>query len=505
MHKLEAEAGTLEQNGWTGTDAQEVEPTQRVSVTKRVRVKRTVWTGSDDAYEILGVRRGATAHELRAAYLRLVKEHHPDRCPPVAEGREGDAGERLKAINEAYRQLKAAAGGRDAARGKAIRFAFGALTSALPMLAIVGAYLAGWIGPRTPGPEVAVVAAGPRQGPGQRSGDSQSGTGTTSLEKDSAVGRQTAFADAKRQATKAAWARFIADYPGGEPEAYTRQAIATIERAEVADARRREARLAWTAVEKGTKADIQQFIARHSDGEFIGKAKLALAAIARAEEAAWAAAERDGTKEALQRFLNKHPDGDLVGKAKVALGAIARAEQAAWVAAERAGSKETLLRFLNEHADAPQAPLAGKALAAFIDAESKAQVELESWARAKNDGSKAALSKYLSEHPLGRHVQEARTRVARLEAGEWDEAAWHVALQADNKTAYLAYLAAHPGGRHATAARVRLAELETTEMQAKEAVKEARVDTAKMPPPAKRPSALAEEMPFIGADGRIRR
>lgn len=47
----------------------------------------------EDYYHILDVKRDATAEEIKAAYRRLVKEHHPDK---------GKSPERIKEINEAY-------------------------------------------------------------------------------------------------------------------------------------------------------------------------------------------------------------------------------------------------------------------------------------------------------------------------------------------------------------------------------------------------------------------
>ena len=35
----------------------------------------------DDPYEVLGLEPSATRVEIRAAYLRLAKKHHPDKNP----------------------------------------------------------------------------------------------------------------------------------------------------------------------------------------------------------------------------------------------------------------------------------------------------------------------------------------------------------------------------------------------------------------------------------------
>jgi hypothetical protein len=499
MRGLVADAGTLERNG----GVPEAEAAHVIKVAKQARDKARSWGSSDDPYDILGVRRGASAREIRAAYLRLVKELHPDGRTPDPDDPDHDANERLKAINAAYRKLKAAGGAGRRGWGPGALFAVGVLTSALPLLAVMGAYSAGWLGSRTPVP--GIVAAPQSKG----------AASVTSVEKDSAVGRQIAFADARTQGTKAAWVKFIADYPGGEPEALARQAIAAIERADAAAARKRQERLAWLTAENGTKADMQQFLARYADGEHAGKARLALAAIAsaeakaRTEQTAWAAAEGAGTREALQRFLDKHhdaPQAPQAGKALAAVASAARAEQAAWAAAESAGTREALQGFLDRHRDAPQAPQASKALAAIASAEAKARAEQETWTKAKGDGGKAALHAYLSEHPSGRHAAEAKARVARLEADEKDDQAWRLALHRNSKAAYTGYLSAHPKGRRAAEARMRIAGLERAAAPTKAAVKEARAEPVKAPsvrPP--RPPTAAVSEPFVGADGRIRR
>ena len=52
-------------------------------------------------YVVLGVTADATTKEIKKAYRRLAKEHHPDRNP--AKNPEAEA--RIKEINEAYEVL----------------------------------------------------------------------------------------------------------------------------------------------------------------------------------------------------------------------------------------------------------------------------------------------------------------------------------------------------------------------------------------------------------------
>jgi len=52
-----------------------------------------------DYYEILGVKKTATAAEIKSAYRKLALKHHPDK------NKEKDAEEKFKAINQAYEVL----------------------------------------------------------------------------------------------------------------------------------------------------------------------------------------------------------------------------------------------------------------------------------------------------------------------------------------------------------------------------------------------------------------
>ncbi len=55
---------------------------------------------SKDPYEILGVRRSASQDEIKKAYRRLAKQHHPDRNP-----HDKSAEERFKEVHAAYEVL----------------------------------------------------------------------------------------------------------------------------------------------------------------------------------------------------------------------------------------------------------------------------------------------------------------------------------------------------------------------------------------------------------------
>jgi len=54
---------------------------------------------ADDFYEVLGVARDASAPEIRRAYRRLARQHHPDRNP------QPDGPERFRTLAEAYAVL----------------------------------------------------------------------------------------------------------------------------------------------------------------------------------------------------------------------------------------------------------------------------------------------------------------------------------------------------------------------------------------------------------------
>lgn len=57
-------------------------------------------------HEILGVARDADADAVQKAYLKLVREHHPDRAATSSAALQTEASDKTKAINWAYERLK---------------------------------------------------------------------------------------------------------------------------------------------------------------------------------------------------------------------------------------------------------------------------------------------------------------------------------------------------------------------------------------------------------------
>ncbi|MBS9775529.1 MAG: DnaJ domain-containing protein [Fusobacterium sp.] len=64
------------------------------------------WTvNRDKYYQELGVNKNCTKEELRKAYLKKVKENHPDKFANASEREKEQHEDKLKKINEAYDNL----------------------------------------------------------------------------------------------------------------------------------------------------------------------------------------------------------------------------------------------------------------------------------------------------------------------------------------------------------------------------------------------------------------
>lgn len=67
---------------------------------------------SSDPYAILGVERGATPEEIRAAYRRAVAQYHPDKVSHLGQELQELAHQKLLAIQQAYDYLLGRRNGR---------------------------------------------------------------------------------------------------------------------------------------------------------------------------------------------------------------------------------------------------------------------------------------------------------------------------------------------------------------------------------------------------------
>lgn len=57
-------------------------------------------------YDVLGVAPSASVEEIRQAYLRLARRHHPDRQAEAPVADRADAERRMREINAAWRELR---------------------------------------------------------------------------------------------------------------------------------------------------------------------------------------------------------------------------------------------------------------------------------------------------------------------------------------------------------------------------------------------------------------
>src|SRR5262245_7402090 len=433
-----------------------------------------------DPYAVLGVPRGAVLPEIRAAYLKLVKELHPD-------GRQLNpaAGELLKVVNKAYEDLKAQARQPEPQpphppwlSRPGTFFAVSFLGSSLTLLALVaGLYYAGVFG----GDDEQGRLAAQSQHTAPAPAEAAAKPDTAQLAAARAAADDAAFQEAEREATSASLHRYLGRYSNGRHAQQAATALPAVVNTEIALGQTVEG-------ETGTRIATARSALRHyldlyPQGRLAPEVERKLTAIATAETArfaeheAWAEAERLGTPEGMRRYLAAYPRGENAAHATKALAALeasqARraADQAAWSDASLDGSKTGLRRYLAAYPNGDHATDARTAIAAIEANEARQKADNAAWAKAEQEGSKPALTGYLSAHPNGHHAAAARQAIAAIEANEArqkaDNAAWAKAEQEGSKEAFTHYLAAHPDGTHTALARQTLRALEASERVAR--------------------------------------
>ena len=443
---------------------------------KRAGNKASIPKG--DPHGVLGVRRRASTREVRAAYLRLARELHPD-------GRVDDpvAAERLKLINDAYQELKGFGGRAQARRAERQDFArrarkgflVGFLTSAPVLLAVfAGFYYAGYFGPT----DVASKSAATDQEKSkQAAGPDRLKAGPAAERKNAIDKREIAWVEAERIGTKEALQRFLEEHRDSDHAAKAKRAIAAIDAAE---AKQRAAITAWASIEKNaTRDDLQRFLEEHRDSDHAAKAKQTIAAIdaaearQRAATTAWVSIEKNATRDDLQGFLEEHRDSDHAAKAKRAIAAIdaaeakQRAATTAWASIEKNATRDDLQRFIEEHRDSDHAAKAKRTIAAIDAAEAKQRAAATAWASIEKNATRDDLQRFLEEHRDSDHAAKAKRTIAAIDAAEAKQRAAATAWASIEKNAtrddLQRFLEEHRDSDHAAKAKRTIAAIDAAE------------------------------------------
>ncbi|MDG1804569.1 TerB family tellurite resistance protein [Flavicella sp.] len=69
-------------------------------------IKAMFYNDSESAYKILEIEKAVTDKEVKAAYRKMVKKHHPDKVKHLGEEHVKGAQEKFLKIQEAYEQIK---------------------------------------------------------------------------------------------------------------------------------------------------------------------------------------------------------------------------------------------------------------------------------------------------------------------------------------------------------------------------------------------------------------
>ena len=453
-----------------------------------------------DATAQLGVGRNASLRETRAAHLRLLKDLHP-----VAGSDDPVAGERLKALNRAYQDLKGLerrSASRRAETGffgrRSVLLAASVLTSTLLVLVAVGGlYRTGFFGH---GSSHAIVAEAQtkRVVPVVETVDPS----TVKAADDAA------WAEAEREGTSASLRRYLENYTAGWHASKTVERLAIVTASEAAMSKGSDWRERSAMGEARTT--LRRYLDLYPNGQLAAEVRSKLAVINSAEalvladDAAWSAAQRTGTKAALRQYLDVYPNGMNTTRARDGLAAIdtaeakqrgdstaldvakpvdgpntaaahqtnaaieadeaqQRADTAAWAATKQTGTKVALLQYLDAHPQGAYAVEARQALAAIEASEARQRADDAAWSSAKQANTKEAVRLYLNAYPDGGNAASVPQLLASVTAAEEkmgrDDAAWSKARRQNTRASLSAYLAAHPNGRHVERARARIANL----------------------------------------------
>jgi hypothetical protein len=345
-----------------------------------------------NAYSVLGVRPSAPIQEARAAWLRLVKELHPD-----AGFDDPTAAERLKSINQAYQTLKrwehVVAAGRIRRRAYARARATFVVFLTLPVAAAVG--LGTWTYWDKSGTAIHQADA--------------TGQQQKAVSSDPALGLGLGYAqDAGEKQVIAAqsYQTSLPEWPGDTralPDATRDDGVGQANSDDVA--------WAWAATE-ATSVSLHRYLGRYPQGRHAQKAMQDVVQIAGVEVALgknYGALDIFAIHAAvpvLRGYLANYPSGHLADEVRGKLAVIeAGAAVASEVEIERPDAHVSETIAVRAH----QVPSSARV------AELEGGGDAPAWSDAPRAATNEAASAYLPRRPQGRHAQIARTKVSELE------------------------------------------------------------------------------------------
>jgi curved DNA-binding protein CbpA len=340
------------------------------------------------AYDLLGVKPKASMQEIRVAWLRLVKELHPD----IAADDPASC-ERLKVINRAYQGLKSLEqremAWRAQRRANSMARATFVVFLLLPVAAAlaVGAWTYGVKGPI----HQSVAALLELAGPGRPGIEGTSGQVQDAEEKPTVVAR----ADLEGLPARQGEVGSLPDAASDDDAAWARAAA------------------------EATSVSLHRYLGRFPHGRYAQKAMDELTQVASVEVAlakdfrSRDAAAIQQAAPMLRRYLADYPTGQLANEARGKLAAIEAGGGAdvAWSDAEQRDGKRALAENVNAHAVEMTGASGHRVLAL---AEPAGRDRIASSDTQRGNGQ-ASLGTYLELRSDGRHVDTEAAGVAELD------------------------------------------------------------------------------------------
>ncbi len=182
------------------------------------------------------------------------------------------------------------------------------------------------------------------------------------------------------------------------------------------------------------------------------------------DDEAWVRALEKDTLEGYREYLEAFPNGKHVEEAQEEINKYDERDWQDTLRRDTIAAYEDYLEKWPEglHADKAREIIAERKAAAEArakDAAERAAQEAGDWETAARENTVESYERYLAKHPAGAHADEARSRIASLQASAADEAAWQQAKAANRASSYEQYLSSFPQGAHVAEAIAALEQL----------------------------------------------